>query len=243
MPREAACERPQLIDLYGGPTPNARKVAIMLEELGTPYSVRPVDNERGEHLTPDFLKINPNGKQPVIIDHGDGQAPPLVIWESGAILFYLAEKHGRFMRTGLAARAEVMKWLMWQMSALGPTGGQMAYFGKHCETKLPLAIERFALELHRQLHVLDTTLSQQPFVAEQYSIADIAIYPWWEALRHVPVVRRRFRKPHWLPWFVNLVRHETPTYAHIDAWARRMAARPAVADGMRAFAVEDRLPN
>ncbi len=225
-----------MIELYGGPTPNARKVAILLEELGALYTRRVVDLQRNEQSQPAFLTINPNGKQPALIDRGDGKAPPLVLWESGAILFYLAEKHGRFMPVELAPRAEVMKWLMWQMSALGPTGGQMSYFGRHCEVKLPLAIERFALELHRQLRVLDAALAERPWVAGPYSIADIAIYPWYEALRKVPVVRRRFKRAHWLPWFANLVRRDAPPYPHLAAWAERMAERPAVHDGMRAFA-------
>jgi GST-like protein len=222
-----------VIHFHGGPTPNAQKVAILLEELGAPYTSHLVDTARGDQRQPAFLAINPNGKLPAIVDHG--QTPPLALGESGAILCYLAERHGRFMPADPAGRAVAMQWLMWQMSALGPTGGQMSYFGRHCEVKLPLVLERFALELHRQLQVLNTALGQREYVAGAYSIADMAIYPWWVAVRQVPVLHRRFRRAHWLPWFANLVRSDAPQYAHIEAWASRVAARPAVARGMAAF--------
>ena len=226
-----------MIHFHGGPTPNGQKVAILLEELGAPHVRHFVNTHLGDQHSPAFMAINPNARQPAIVDAAE--TPPLVVWESGAILVHLAEQHGRFLPADRAERAEAMKWLMWQMSALGPTGGQMAYFGRQCDVKLPLAIERFALELHRQLLLLDTVLAQRAYVAGDYGIADIAIYPWWLALRQVPVVQRRFRRAHWLPWFVNLVRSDAPAYRHIHDWAERVAARPAVVRGMAAFTADD----
>ena len=122
-----------MIDFYGAATPNAYKVAILLEELGLDYRSHHLDTARGDHRQPAFLALNPNGKLPAIVEAvGVDNSAPLPVWESGAILFHLAERHGRFMPADRTARADVMAWLMWQMSALGPTGGQMSYFGRHC---------------------------------------------------------------------------------------------------------------
>ena len=226
-----------MIELHGGATPNSRKVAIALLEFGERVALHHVDIEGGEQFSPRFLRLNPNGKQPVIVDSDVSTDEPLVIWESGAILQYLADKHGRLGGCGVAGRAAVAQWLMWQMSAVGPTGGQMAYFGRRCPSKVPIAIERFSLELQRLWAVLDAQLACQRFVAgNEYTIADIAVFPWWIALRDVPVVRRRVvRGQAWLPAILNLCRSRAPVYRHIEAWAEGLAGRAAVQAGMKVF--------
>jgi GSH-dependent disulfide-bond oxidoreductase len=224
-----------MIDLYGGATPNSRKVAIALHEMGEPFTAHHVDIERGAQHASDFLMLNPNAKQPVIVDRGV-TGGPLVVWESGAILLYLADKHNRLNGDSIPERAAVWQWLMWQMSAVGPTGGQISFFGRRCPRKLPIAIERFTLELHRLWSVLDGQLAERPFVAGPYSVADIALYPWWVALREVPVVRRRtVLAERWLPGILNLVRSKAPAYPNVQAWAQRMSSLPAVQSGMRCF--------
>lgn len=225
-----------MIHFYGTVTPNVQKVAILLEELGLPHVRHRVDTEHGMQREPEFLAINPNGKVPAITERGGDALPALMLWESGAILCHLAEREGRFLPSEASARAAVMQWLMWQVSALGPTGGQLAYFGRHCPVKLPIVIERFGQELHRQLAVLDHALAERDFIAGCYSIADMAIYPWWLAVCNVPVLSRRFSRARGLPWFLNLVRRQAPAYPHLHAWGQRMGARPAVKRGMAAFA-------
>ncbi|MFN7693181.1 MAG: glutathione S-transferase family protein [Burkholderiales bacterium] len=232
-----------MIDFYGGATPNSRKVAIALLEFGERATLHHVDIECGDQFKPHFQGLNPNGKQPVIVDHGvangsgGGTRAPVIVWESGAILQYLADKHARLAGDGLAGRAAVNQWLMWQMSAIGPAGGQMAYFGRRCPRKLPLALERFSLELQRLWSVLETHLKDHRFVAgTDYSIADIAIYPWWVALREVPGVPRRTGRGQALrPALLNLRRARAPVRPHIEAWAESMRQRQAVRLGMTVF--------
>ena len=170
-----------MIDLYYAPTPNGWKISIMLEELGIPYRVIPVNIRAGEQFKPEFLAISPNNRIPAIVDHqpsdGDG---PFSAFETGAILIYLADKTGRFIPTELRARSQVIQWLMWQVSALGPMLGQHGHFALYAPEKIAYAIERYRDEAARLYHVLDVQLGKTgAFVAgSEYSIADIACFPW-----------------------------------------------------------------
>jgi GSH-dependent disulfide-bond oxidoreductase len=170
-----------MIDLYFAPTPNGWKISIMLEELGIPYRVIPVNIRAGEQFKPEFLAISPNNRIPAIVDHqpsdGDG---PFSAFETGAILIYLADKTGRLIPTELRARSQVIQWLMWQVSALGPMLGQHGHFALYAPEKIAYAIERYRDEAARLYHVLDVQLGKTgAFVAgSEYSIADIACFPW-----------------------------------------------------------------
>ena len=169
-----------MIDLHYWPTPNGHKVTLFLEETGLPYRIVPVDIGRGEQFRPEFLKISPNNRMPAIADHApaDGGGP-LSLFESGAILLYLAEKTGRFIPSDLRGRAEVLQWLFWQVGGLGPMAGQNHHFLQYAPEKIPYAIERYLNETNRLYGVLDQRLADRSFVAgEAYSIADMASYPW-----------------------------------------------------------------
>ncbi|HXV49921.1 MAG TPA: glutathione S-transferase N-terminal domain-containing protein [Candidatus Binatia bacterium] len=168
-----------MIDLYYWTTPNGHKITIFLEETGLPYNVKPVDIGKGEQFKPEFLKISPNNRIPALVDHepGDGGGP-LSVFESGAILEYLAHKTGRFLPRDVRGRAEVMQWLFWQMGGLGPMLGQNHHFRGYSAEKIPYAIERYTKETERLYGVLDERLEDRAFVAGDYSIADMACYPW-----------------------------------------------------------------
>ncbi len=169
-----------MIELHYWPTPNGWKITIMLEECGLPYEVRRVNIGRGGQFTPEFLAISPNGRMPAIVDPSPpGGGPPLSIFESGAILLYLAEKTGRFLPQDLRARMGVMQWLMWQMGGLGPMAGQNGHFLLYAPEKVPYAIERYGKEVRRLYGVLDRQLGTTGrCIAGEYSIADIACFPW-----------------------------------------------------------------
>ncbi|MCD2315675.1 glutathione S-transferase N-terminal domain-containing protein [Sphingomonas sp. IC-11] len=169
-----------MIDLYYWPTPNGHKITLFLEETGLDYTIKPVNIGTGEQFQADFLKIAPNNRMPAIVDHSpvDGRAP-VSVFESGAILLYLAEKTGLFGGGDVRARAEVNQWLMWQMGGLGPMLGQNHHFRNYAPEKVPYAIERYLKETNRLYGVLDRRLADRPYVAgERYSIADMASYPW-----------------------------------------------------------------
>jgi len=169
-----------MIDLHYAPTPNGWKISIMLEELGLPYQVIPVNIRAGEQFRPEFLAISPNNRIPVIVDHepADGQGP-FSVFETGAILIYLADKTGRFLPKAARPRSRVMEWLMWQMSGLGPMLGQHGHFALYAAEKIPYAIERYRDEAARLYRVLDTQLGKTgAYVAGDYSIVDIACFPW-----------------------------------------------------------------
>ncbi|MDF2603561.1 glutathione binding-like protein [Sphingomonas sp.] len=169
-----------MIDLHYWPTPNGHKITLFLEEAGVPYRIIPVNIGAGEQFKPDFLKIAPNNRMPAIVDHepSDGGAP-ISVFESGAILLYLAEKTGRFGGDTMRARAEVNQWLMWQMGGLGPMLGQNHHFRNYAPEKVPYAINRYLNETNRLYGVLDRRLADRPFVAgDDYTIADMASYPW-----------------------------------------------------------------
>ena len=168
-----------MIDLHYWPTPNGHKITIFLEETATPYRILPVNIGAGEQFRPDFLKISPNNRMPAIVDQApsDGGAP-VPVFESGAILVYLAEKTGRFLPKDLRGRFEVLQWLFWQMGGLGPMAGQNHHFAAYAPEKLPYANDRYVKETNRLYAVLDKRLGDREFVAGAYSIADMASYPW-----------------------------------------------------------------
>jgi GST-like protein len=169
-----------MIDLYFWPTPNGHKVTLFLEEAALPYTIKPVNIAAGEQFEPDFLKIAPNNRMPAIVDHEpQGGGVPVTLFESGAILLYLAEKTGRFLPADLRGRAEVLQWLFWQMGGLGPMLGQNHHFTQYAPEKVPYAIARYVNETNRLYGVLDRRLADRAFVAgPDYSIADMAAYPW-----------------------------------------------------------------
>jgi len=167
-----------MITLYTWTTPNGRKISILLEELGIPYQAKIVNLQKNEQFEPEFLKVAPNNKIPAIVDD-EAEGGALSIFESGAILTYLAEKYGRFLGTTVAERYKTLEWLYWQMSSVGPIFGQLGFLAVRSPEKSPLAIQRFVEEAERLLAVLDKQLSISTYVAgENYTIADIAIYPW-----------------------------------------------------------------
>ena len=166
-----------MIQLYTWGTPNGKKVSIMLEEVELPYEVHPIDLAKGDQLKPEYLAINPNNKIPAIIDTEGPGGKPFKLFESGAILMYLAEKIGKFLPQEMAKRYEVIQWLMFQMGGVGPMFGQANYFYR-LEEKVPFAIERYYKEAIRLYNVLEQALAQNDYLAGEYSIADIATYPW-----------------------------------------------------------------
>ncbi|MCF8199175.1 MAG: glutathione S-transferase N-terminal domain-containing protein [Sulfuritalea sp.] len=168
-----------MIDFYYWTTPNGHKITLFLEEAGLPYRVLPINIGKGEQFEPDFLKISPNNRIPAIVDHepADG-GPPLALFESGAILLYLADKSGQFIASDLRGRNETLQWLFWQMGGLGPMAGQNHHFSTYAPEKIPYAIERYVKETARLYAVLDKQLTGRDFIAGSYSIADMACYPW-----------------------------------------------------------------
>lgn len=168
-----------MIDLYYWTTPNGHKITIFLEETGLPYTIKPVNIGKGEQFAPEFLAISPNNRIPAIVDHdpADGKGP-LSVFESGAILQYLAEKTGKFLPADLRGRTETMQWLFWQMGGLGPMLGQNHHFRNYTAEKISYAINRYVKETERLYGILDERLVDREFVAGAYSIADMACYPW-----------------------------------------------------------------
>lgn len=167
-----------MIELYGSPTPSAYTVAIMLEEIGSNYSVFPVNKSNNEQLELEFLKTTPNNIFPVILDRDGPQKKPLVIFEPGAILMYLAEKSGKLMPEGSAERFDVLQWLLFENSKIGPTLGNTKHFMYHAPEQVPYAVKRFNNEAKRIFTIIEKQLSENDFLAGEYSIADIATYPW-----------------------------------------------------------------
>jgi len=190
-----------MIDLYYWPTPNGHKITMFLEEVGLPYRIVPVNIAKGEQFHPEFLAISPNNRMPAIVDTApaDGGAP-ISVFESGAILLYLAEKSDRLLPRDVRGRASVLEWLFWQVGGLGTMAGQNHHFGRYAPEKLPYAIERYVKETNRLYGVLDRRLAKSPWLGgESYSIADLASYPWivpWEAqqqnLSEFPALKRWF---------------------------------------------------
>jgi len=194
-----------MIDLHYWPTPNGWKVSIMLEECGLPYTLKPVNIGRGEQFSPEFLAISPNNRMPAIVDHDPpGGGAPVAVFESGAILIYLAEKTGRFLPADLRGRHATLQWLMWQMGGLGPMAGQNGHFLLYAPERLPYAIERYAKEVNRLYGVLDAQLVRTGhYVAGgEYTIADIAIFPWIRTHKAQQIALAEF--PHVERWYNTL---------------------------------------
>lgn len=197
-----------MLDLHYWPTPNGHKITLMLEECGLDYRIVPVDIGSGAQFEPEFLKIAPNNRMPALVDHAPaGGGAPLSLFESGAILLYLAEKTGRFLPTDLRGRSEVLQWLFWQMAGLGPMLGQNHHFNVYAPEKIPYAIDRYVRETARLYGVLDRRLADRDFIAGAYSIADMACYPWI-----VPHERQGMR---------------LADYPNVQRWFEAIAARPA----------------
>jgi GST-like protein len=203
-----------VIDLYAWSTPNPVKVGILLEELGLEYQIILLDPVSPATKTPEFLRLNPNGKIPVIVDHD--ASPPRIVFESGAILVYLAEKaRSEFLPREPDSRSRTFEWLMIQLSGIGPMLGQLFHFRMAAKEELPYAIRRYEDEMHRLFALLDRRLTEAPYLAgETYTIADMATYPWWAK-------------------FTPAFRVDTSRYPHVELWAARIAARPAVQRAMK----------
>lgn len=208
-----------MIDLYYWTTPNGHKITLFLEETGIAHRILPINIGKGEQFAPDFLKIAPNNRIPAIVDHApaDGGAP-LSLFESGAILLYLAEKTGRFIAPDLRGRSETIQWLFWQMGGLGPMAGQNHHFTQYAPEKVPYAIERYTKETARLYAVLDKRLADREFVAGAYSIADMAIYPWI-----VPHKKQG---------------QDLADFPHLRRWFEAIRARPAT---QRAYALVEKI--
>ena len=211
-----------MIDLYTWPTPNGHKIHIMLEEVGLPYRVHAIDIGKGDQFQPDFLKISPNNKMPAIIDQEGPDGRPYSLFESGAILLYLAEKTGKLMPRDMRGRYDVMQWLMFQMGSIGPMLGQAHHFRGYSPEPIPYAIERYTNEASRLYNVVDRRLGEVPYLAGEYSIADMAVYPW---------LRGYERQGQKLEDYPNLKR-----------WYEGLSERPAVKRGLDAMAEYRRPP-
>ncbi len=201
-----------MIDLYTWSTPNGRKASIMLEECALPYRVNAINIAKNEQFAPGFVKINPNSKIPAIVDSDGPDGKPIEVFESGAILIYLGEKTGQLIPKDARGRIVALQWLMFQMGGVGPTFGQAHHFLRFAPERIAYASERYAKESRRLYEVLDARLVEQPYLAGEYSIADIATFPW--------VARHEWHN-------VDL-----KDFRAVKRWYDAMAARPAVAKGM-----------
>jgi GSH-dependent disulfide-bond oxidoreductase len=209
-----------MIDLHYAATPNGEKVAIFLEETGLEYNLIPYELFKGEHLTPEFRRINPNHRLPAIVDHAPvGGGNPVSLAESGAILLYLGEKTGKFLSPGGGRRASALQWLFWQMSGLGPMHGQAHHFVRYAPVEQPYAIERYKKEAQRLVLVLEHRLREAEYLAEEYSIADMACWPWIQVTKLIGI--------------------ELNEFPEVSRWSEAIANRPAVLRvvGSKALAV------
>ncbi|HEY2925638.1 glutathione S-transferase N-terminal domain-containing protein [Piscinibacter sp.] len=206
-----------MIEVYSWATPNGHKVHIMLEECGLPYRVIPVDIGAGDQFTPEFLAISPNNKIPAIVDPDGPDGAPISLFESGAILLYLAAKTGRFMPEATAARYEVLQWLMFQMGSVGPMLGQAHHFRIYAPEKIEYAINRYTNEARRLYAVMDKRLGKSRYIGgPAYTIADIAIFPWLRSWKNQGI--------------------DWNDYPQLKGWFDEMAARPAVQRGVEVLA-------
>src|SRR5579885_2138092 len=202
-----------MIDLYSWATPNGHKIHIMLEETGLAYRVHPVDIGRGDQFEPSFLAISPNNRIPAIVDQEWPAGRPISIFESGAILLYRGEKAGKFLPKDMRGRYEAIQWLMFQMGGVGPMLGQAHHFRAYAPEKIPYAIDRYTKEAGRLYGVIDHRLADRPFIAGEYSIADMAIFPWLRSWERQGV--------------------DIAEYPHLKRWFDTIAARPAVERGVK----------
>ena len=199
-----------MIDLYYWPTPNGWKISIMLEECGLEYKLIPVDIGRGDQFKPEFLALSPNNRMPAIVDH-DVAGEPVSVFESGAILMYLAEKTGQFLPAESRARLQVMQWVFWQVGGLGPMAGQLGHFTNYAPERIRYALKRYGDEYDRLLGVLEKQLADKDYLCGDYSIADMACWPWI-------VVHER-------------VGQSLEQFPRVSAWDKRIKARPKAAAG------------
>jgi GST-like protein len=197
-----------MLTLYSWGTPNGKKITIMLEECGLPYELKPINIQKKEQDTAEFRRINPNGKIPALIDTDGPNGQPITLFESGAILIYLAEKTGKFLSTDPHQRYETIQWLMFQMGGFGPMLGQAHHFLRFAPESIPYAITRYRNEAQRLYSVLNAALADREYIAKTYSIADMALYPW--ALYH------------------DMHEVDLTPFPHIAAWMERIAQRPAI---------------
>src|SRR5688572_819069 len=202
-----------MIELYTWTTPNGRKVSIMLEEVALPYNVRPIDIGKGDQFSREFVAINPNSKIPAIVDPEGPDGRPISIMESGAILIYLAEKTGKLLPATPRGRSVALQWLMFQMGGVGPMFGQVHHFLRAAKEPVPYAIDRYTTETRRLYGVLDSRLKEREYLADEYSIADIATYPW--------VARYEWHKT------------RLEDFPNVKRWFDAISARPAVDRGMK----------
>ncbi len=205
-----------MIDLYTWPTPNGHKIHIMLEEVGLPYNVIPINISEGDQFDPEFLKISPNNKMPAMVDTEGPGGKPYSLFESGAMLMYLAEKTGKLMPGEMRARYDVVQWLMFQMGGIGPMLGQAHHFLGYAPEKIPYAMNRYSNEANRLYNVLDVRLNGREYLADDYSIADIATFPWLRSHERQGV--------------------DMDKYLNVKRWFDAVAARPAVKRGLEVLA-------
>jgi len=206
-----------MIDLYSWPTPNGHKIHIMLEETGLPYRVHPVNIGAGDQFKPEFLKISPNNKMPAMIDSDGPDGKPISMFESGAMLLYLASKSGKFLPEDMRDRWSTLQWLMFQMGGVGPMLGQAHHFLVYAPEKIPYAMQRYSKEANRLYGVMDRRLAESKFIAcNEYTIADMAIMPWLRSYKNQGV--------------------EMEKYPHVKRWFDGIAARPAVQRGLAVLA-------
>ena len=201
------------IELYYWPTPNGFKITIMLEECGLPYEIKPININTGEQFAPSFLKIAPNNRMPAIVDPNGPGGQPISVFESGAILQYLGRKTGKFYPVEERARVAVEEWLFWQMGGLGPMAGQAHHFRNYAPEKIEYGINRYTNEANRLYGVMNKRLADYKYFAGDYSIADMAIYPWVRPYKNQG--------------------QDLAEFPHLDAWFKRVQARPAVAIGVK----------
>ncbi len=201
-----------MIDLYTWPTPNGHKMHIMLEEVGLDYKVIPIDIGAGDQFDPEFLKISPNNKMPAMVDHDGPGGEPFPMFESGAMLLYLAEKTGRFLPREMAARYRVTQWLMFQMGHIGPMLGQAHHFRAYAPETIPYAVDRYTNEAARLYKVLDIRLGASEYLADDYSVADIAVFPWLRSYERQG--------------------QDLADFPHVKRWFEAINARPAVQRGL-----------
>jgi len=201
-----------MIELYTWGTPNGKKASVMLEEVGLPYELHAINIGKGDQFTPDYVAINPNSKIPAIVDLDGPGGKPIKVFESGAILIYLAEKTGKLLSTEPRARMEALEWLMFQMGGVGPMFGQAHHFLRQAPEQIAYAQERYVKEVRRLYAVMDRRLGEADYLAGAYSIADVATYPW--------VSRHTWHKV------------ELTEFPHVERWYKAISARPAVERGM-----------
>jgi GST-like protein len=200
------------LELYTWPTPNGHKIHIMLEECGLPYNIHAIDIGAGDQFKPEFLKISPNNKMPALVDPDGPGGQPLSLFESGAILMYLAEKTGKFMPKDARGRYLVLQWLMFQMGGIGPMFGQCNHFRQYAPEKIPYAIDRYTNETARLLGVMDRRLADRGYLADDYSIADMACFPWVRLYGNMG--------------------HDIQDWPNVKRWLDAIDARPAVQKGL-----------